>query len=105
MEIVRNRFNFRLISTEEEALRVINLKRFTIFEENLVGLYIQKTQVILNKPIYLGQNILEDSKVLNAKFHYNTVVIKEAGREKVNLCFTDTDRFAMSSKDLIYLTL
>jgi hypothetical protein len=38
--------------TEEEALRVKNLKRFTIFEENLVGLHIQKRQVVLNKPIY-----------------------------------------------------
>ena len=97
MENVRNRINFRLISTEEEALRVKNLKRFTIFEENLVGLHIQKTQVILNKPIYLGQNILDDSKVLMANFHYNTV-IKEAGREKVNLCFTDTDSFCYEFK-------
>ena len=97
MENVRNRINFRLISTEEEALRVKNLKRFTIFEENLVGLHIQKTQVILNKPIYLGQCILDDSKVLMANFHYNTV-IKEAGRDKVNLCFTDTDSFCYEFK-------
>ena len=36
MENVRNRINFRLISTEEEARRVKNLKRFTIFDNNLV---------------------------------------------------------------------
>ena len=61
MENVRNRINFRLISTESEALRVKNLKRFTIFNNNLVGLHIQKTEVKLNKPIYLGQNILDDA--------------------------------------------
>ena len=44
MENVRNRINFRLISSEEEALRVKNLKRFTIFEKNLVGIHIKKTQ-------------------------------------------------------------
>ena len=32
-----------------------------------------------------------------ANFHYNTV-IKEAGREKVNLCFTDTDSFCYEFK-------
>ena len=31
MENVRNRINFRLISTEDEAMRVKNLKKFTIF--------------------------------------------------------------------------
>ena len=97
LEDVRNRINFRLISTEEEALRVKNLKRFTIFDNNLVGLHIQKTQVILNKPIYLGQCILDDSKVLMSDFHYNTV-IKNAGRENVNLCFTDTDSFCYEFK-------
>ena len=97
MENVRNRINFRLISTEEEALRVKNLKRFTIFDNNLVGLHIQKTQVVLNKPIYLGQCILDDSKVLMSNFHYNTV-IKNAGRQNVNLCFTDTDSFCYEFK-------
>jgi hypothetical protein len=59
MENVRNRINFRLISTEDEALRVKNLKRFTMFDDNLVGLHIHKTKVVLNKPIYLGQCITQ----------------------------------------------
>ena len=71
MENVRNRINFRLITTEEEAMRVKNLKRFTIFNKDLVGLHIQKTEVKLNKPIYLGQNILDDAKTLMSNFHYN----------------------------------
>ena len=32
-----------------------------------------------------------------ANFHYNTV-IKEAGRDKVNLCFTDTKSFCYEFK-------
>jgi len=31
-----NRIKFRLISTEDEALRVKHMKRFTIFNKNLV---------------------------------------------------------------------
>lgn len=90
MENVRNRINFRLITTEEEALRVKNLKRFNIFNENLVGLHIVKTKVTLDKPIYLGQNILDDSKVLMTDFHYN-FMLNKIERQDIDLLFTDTD--------------
>ena len=68
-EYVRNRKKFRLVSTEKEAIRVNILKRFTIFKNNQVELHIQKTQVTLNKPIILGQCILDDSKALMADFY------------------------------------
>jgi hypothetical protein len=71
MENVRNRIKFRLMTTENEALGVKNLKRFTIFYKDLVGLHIQITKIELNKPIYLGQNILDDYKALMANIHYN----------------------------------
>jgi hypothetical protein len=94
MENVRNRINFRLITTDDEALRVKNMKRFTIFNENLVGLHIQKQKVKLCKPIYLGQCILDDSKVLMTSFHYNFMLnedITGIKRENIDLLFTDTD--------------
>ena len=90
MENVRNRINFRLISTEDESLRVKNMKRFTNFNENLVGVHIQKTLVKLTKPIYLGMNILDDSKHLMYNFHYN-FMLKKIKRENIDLLFTDTD--------------
>lgn len=90
MENVRNRINFKLISTEEQAWRVKNLNRFTIFDENLVGVHIQKQKVTLNKPVYLGQTILDDSKYLMYDFHYN-FMLNKIPREDVDLLFTDTD--------------
>ena len=90
MENVRNRINFRLISTEEEALRVKNLKRFNIFNDNLVGLHIVKKEIKLDKPIYLGQNILDESKILMSAFHFN-FMLKHIERENIDLLFTDTD--------------
>ena len=90
MENVRNRIDFRLIRTEEEAIRTKNMKRWTAFDNNLMGLHIQKQKVILNKPIYLGQNILDDSKVLMADFHYNFMKQK-IEHENLKLLFTDTD--------------
>ena len=91
MENVRNRINFKLVTTEDQALRVgKNLKRFNIFNENLVGVHLHKTKVTLNKPIYLGQNILDDSKHLMYNFHYNFMMNK-IEHKNIDLLFTDTD--------------
>ena len=98
MENVRNRINFRLITTEKEAMAVKNLKRFTIFNKDLVGLHIQKTEVKLCKPIYLGQNILDDAKALMADFHYN-FMLKKIDRKNINLLFTDTDSLCYHIKE------
>ena len=90
MENVRNRINFRLINKEDQAMRIKNLKRYTIFDDDLVGIHIQKSKVKLNKPIYLGQNILDESKHLMYDFHYN-FMMKKVKRENIDLLFTDTD--------------
>ena len=98
MENVRNRINFRLISTEKEAWAVKNLKKFTIFNDNLVGVHIRKTEVELNKPIYMGQCILDDSKLLMYDFHYN-FMLKKFKRENIDLLFTDTDSLAYHTRN------
>jgi len=90
MENVRNRIDFKLIQKEDQALRVKNLKRFTTFADDLIGVHCNKNKVVLNKPIYLGQNILDDSKVLMADFHYN-FMLKNISRDNIDLLFTDTD--------------
>ena len=79
MENVRNRIDFRLITTEGKAWRVKNLNRFTIFDEDLVGVHIQKQKILLNKPVFLGQTILDDAKYTMYNFHYNFMLkhIKE----------------------------
>jgi hypothetical protein len=55
-----------------------------------VGVHIQKQKVVLNKPMYLGQNILDDSKALMSSFHYN-FMMKKVDNENIKLLFTDTD--------------
>jgi hypothetical protein len=102
MENVRNRINFRLVDNEDSAFRVKNLNRFTIFSDNLVGVHIQKKQIQLNKPVYLGQTILDDSKTLMYNFHYN-FMLKKIKRENIDLLFTDTDSlcYHIKKKDII----
>lgn len=90
MENVRARINFRLVSTDDQAWRVKNLNRFTIFSDTLVGVHIQKKEIKLNKPVYLGQTILDESKYLMYNFHYN-FMLEKIPREDIDLLFTDTD--------------
>ena len=51
----------------------------------------RKTQIIMNKPVYLGLSILDLSKTLMYKFWYDYVKPKYGGNAK--LCYMDTDSF------------
>lgn len=99
MENVRSRINFRLVNNENAAWRVKNLNRFTIFDDNLVGVHIQKKKIVLNKPIYLGPAVLDDSKLLMYDFHYN-FMLKKVERKNIDLLFTDTDSLCYNIKKI-----
>ena len=66
-----------------------NFERATIFDENLVACHMKKTEVYFNKPIFVGQAILDISKTLMFDFHYN--YIRKKYGDKAELLFTDTD--------------
>ena len=56
----------------------------------------KKTQVKVNKPVYLEFSILEISKTLMYKFWYD--YIKSKYGDNVKLCYMDTDSFIMHIK-------
>ena len=49
-----------------------------------------KFKVVMKKPFYLGQAILDLSKIIMYEFHYNYMVPKYS-LEKLKLCYMDTD--------------
>ena len=95
MENVRNRVDVRLVTNESKAKKLVskpNYHHSTIFCENLVAVQMKKTNLVLDKPIYLGFSVLELSKTIMYDFHYK--YIKPKYGSKAKLLFTDTDSLA-----------
>ena len=55
-----------------------------------------KREITMSKPVYLGQAILDLSKTLMYKFHYDYMRSKYGS--KVNLCYMDIDSFVYEIK-------
>jgi hypothetical protein len=66
-----------------------SFKSRKIFSENLVAIHRRKTEVMLNRPTYVGMCILDLSKLCMYQFYYDT--LKARYGDKVELCYTDTD--------------
>ena len=89
MENIRN---IKLVTNREAYLKVVmkpNFKSGVLFGENLMGCEIGKIKVVMNKPVYLGQAILDLSKIVMYEFHYD--YIKQKYPEGLTLCYMDTD--------------
>ena len=56
----------------------------------------KKTNVKMNKPIYLVMSMLDISKTLMYEFCYD--YIKRTYQDKAKLCYMDTDNFAIHIK-------
>ena len=92
IENIRKRQNILLVNNRKTALNLSkkpNFERATIFDKNLIAVHMQKTKIYFNKPVYVGQAILDLSKTLMYDFHYN--YIKPKYGKKAELLFTDTD--------------
>ena len=93
MENIRNRVDVRLVDKKDQLRKLVAKPNFCgppkIFAENLVSVHMKKTNLIMDKPVYLGMCILDLSKTIMYEFHYN--YIKPKYGNKAKLLFTDTD--------------
>ena len=91
-ESVRKHRNIKLVTSKEGYLKAVmkpNFKSEVLFGENLMGCEMGKVKVVMNKPIYLGQAILDLSKIIMYEFHYDYMLPKYG--ERLNPCYMDTD--------------
>ena len=87
IENIRKRQNIHLIDNRKKALKLTskpNFDRCTIFDKHLIAVHMKNTEVYFNKPVYVGQAILDLSKTLMFDFHYN--YIKEKYGKKLSYC-------------------
>ena len=90
-ENLRNRVNVEVINRRDIALKRVckpSFKRSMHLHEDLVIIQSLVSNLELNKPIYIGFSVLELSKLLMYKFHYEKMLKRY---KDINLCFTDTD--------------
>ncbi|XP_050518969.1 uncharacterized protein LOC126893070 [Diabrotica virgifera virgifera] len=77
------------------AKNLISSARFhsrKIFNENLVAIELIKSDLVFNKPLYIGMTVLDISKLCMYQFHYDYMLPK-LGADKCNLMYMDTDSF------------
>ena len=94
MENLRNRVDIKIVhSNEEDKIRKLVASplysRFAKFTNDLAGIDMHKSKLLLNKPVYTGMTILANSKILMYDFFYNK--LKKQYGPKCELLYTDTD--------------
>ena len=98
-ENVRKHRDIKLLTTERRKNYLVSESKYhttKFFTDNLLAMEMKKTEILMNKPVYLGISILELSKILMYEFWYDYVKPKYG--EKVKLCYMDTDSFIVSIK-------
>ena len=89
---LRNRINVKRVSNEKYHLKWTSKPSYMtqkVFDNDLVAIRKSKITSTLNEPAYVGMCILDLSKALMYKFHYD--YIKNKYGNKSRLLFTDTD--------------
>ena len=92
MENIRKHRNIKLVTNREAYLKAVmkpNFKSGVLFGENLMGCEMGKIKVVMNKPVYLGQAILDLGKIVMYEFHYD--YMKQKYPQGLTLCNMDTD--------------
>ena len=74
-----------------------NFKSGTLLGPDLMGCEMGKIKVVMNKPVYLDQAILDLSKTIMYEFHYDYIKCKYPDDE-LTLCYMGTDSLIYSIK-------
>ena len=85
MENVRKHRDIKLVTTERRMNYLVsepNYHTAKFFIENVLVIGMKKTEILMNKPVYLGLSLLELSKILMYEFLYDYVKPKYGEKAK-----------------------
>ena len=84
----------KLVTSDKKYFKYVMIPNFKdghTFSKHLFAVKMGKTEITMDKPVYLGQVILDLSKMLMYEFHYDYMRPKYGS--KVKLCYMDTVSF------------
>ena len=100
MENISRHRNIKLVNNREDSLKSmmkLNFKSGTLLGPDLMSCEVGKVKVVMNKPVYLGQAILDLSKTIMYEFHYDYMKRKYS-EDSLTFCYMDTDSLIYSMK-------
>ena len=100
MENVKKHRDIKLVTTDKRRNQLVSEPNYHAtkwFSENLLAIEMRKTEVKMNKPVYLSLSILDISKIVMYEFWYD--YIKPKYGDNMKLCYTDTDSFNIKTED------
>ena len=100
MENIRRHMDIKLVSNKEDYLKQVmkpNFKGGVLMGANLMSCEMGKVKVKMNKPVYLGQAILDLSKTIMYEFHYDYMK-RKYNESDLKLLYRDTDSLVYDIK-------
>ena len=104
-ENVRKRKQVKLCNTAEKLI-VCNsstrMRRSIEIAQDLVAVFLGKTSIKLDKPIYIGQAVLDLSKLVMYRLYYEKLMkyAEEFRNGKINILGGDTDSFFLELQNI-----
>ena len=94
MENVRKHRDIRLVNSDSKRSKLASEPNYYTtkhISEDLLIMEMKKREVYMNKPLYLGEAILDYSKMPVHEFWYDYLIPMYG--DKIKLCYMDTDSF------------
>ncbi|KAF4532661.1 hypothetical protein B566_EDAN002896 [Ephemera danica] len=104
MENIRNRIKVEIVLKDKRLQRLVaqmDFKDRSIYRENVAAVHRALIELYMNKPIYVGQAILDISKTIMYDFLYDHLIPKFGDR--VELLYMDTDSYMLAIKTEDYV--
>ena len=99
IENLRKHRDIKLVTTKRRRNYLVSELNYQIkmfFAENILAIEISKTQILMNKPVYLDLSVLDLSETVILEFWYD--YLKPKYGENAKLCYMDTDSFSVHLK-------